>query len=442
MPEDAGCQSGPVQNNHSSEGGTAGDHVVPELLPLLVAPATQNEFNLVASPIVPIACWRVDDVRFDFGSSFVVPEAAKELAVLADLREKHKQQLPGAPAKGQIYPPLSIFGHADPIGDDDLNKTLSGRRATAVYALLTRQPELWEDLYSNVKGGDKWGIRSVQMMLLALGFSPGPVDGEAGPKTLHAVSQFQQANGLPEGGQPDAQTRAKLFRQYMDLLCGDNLKLDPVDDFLARNADAGGKGDRQGCGEFNPVLLFSRQEEERYAQSKSKNARNQANGPNRRVVVLLFRPGSRVIPARWPCPTVEENGSGCKKRFWSDGEKRRSTHLADQRRMFEESADLFACRFYHRLSTGSPCEGVLPIFRIRLFDRFGRPVPNAPYSVTLEGQQPVTGKADASGDIMIRNVKRPTSCLLRWSVPQPEDEDPVYSDLQASDIPDADESYE
>ena len=43
---------------------------------------------------------------------------------------------------------------------------------------------------------------------------------------------------------------------------------------------------------------------------------------------------------------------------------------------------------------------------------------------------------------MIRNVKRPTSCLLRWSVQQPEDEDPVYSDLQASDIPDADESYE
>jgi len=28
--------------------------------------------------------------------------------------------------------PLSVFGHADPVGSDDYNKALSGRRAMAV----------------------------------------------------------------------------------------------------------------------------------------------------------------------------------------------------------------------------------------------------------------------------------------------------------------------
>ena len=426
--------------NPSSEGGTSGDHITAEPLVARVAPADQSQFNLLVPRIIPIACWRLDEIRFDFGSSFVVPETAKELTVLADLREKHKLQVPGAADGKAVYPPLSIFGHADPVGDDDLNKTLSGRRATAIYALLTRKPQLWEELYSKAKGGDEWGVRSLQVMLLALGFSPGAIDGYAGPKTSNAFSQFQRANGLPDSGQPDQNTRAQLFRKYMDLLCGDNLKLDPVEDFLGRNSDAGGKGDRQGCSEFNPVLLFSQQEENRYEQSKSKNARNQANAPNRRVVVLLFRPGSRVTPARWPCPSVNEGVARCKKRFWSDGEKRRSTHLPDKQRLFEDSADLFACRFYHRLSTGSPCEGVLPIFRVRLFDRFGRPVPNAAYSVTIEDQAPVTGTANASGDIIIRNVKRPTSCRLQWSVPRPKDEEPVYSDLQDSDIEEPDYS--
>src|SRR5438270_7240160 len=139
---------GPSEINSSSEGGTAGDHVMAEPLAARVAPADQSQFNVLVSRIIPIACWRIDDIRFDFGSSFVVPETAKELAILADLREKHKLLAPGAVDGKVIYPPLSIFGHADPVGDDDLNKALSGRRATAVYALLTRKPQLWEDLYS------------------------------------------------------------------------------------------------------------------------------------------------------------------------------------------------------------------------------------------------------------------------------------------------------
>ena len=39
--------------------------------------------------------------------------------------------------------PAAIFGHCDPAGSDTLNKTLGDRRAIAIYALVTRQPDLW-----------------------------------------------------------------------------------------------------------------------------------------------------------------------------------------------------------------------------------------------------------------------------------------------------------
>lgn len=406
---------------HSSEGGAAGDLASSAPVELPLAPSTSGEFNLLTFGLIPIACWRVDEIRFDFGSSFVLPQTAAEVALLAKLREKHKKQSSGE------YPPLSIFGHADPVGDDEPNKKLSGRRATAIHALLTRKAALWEQLYSNPAGGDNWGVRSIQAMLGALGFPCGAADGSLGPNTSDAVKRFQQANGLPADGQPGPQTRTKLFPAYMDKICGD-LKLDPVKDFLGRGADNGGKGDRQGCGEFNPVLLFSQQQEQEFANAGSNQKRNAANAPNRRVVALLFRPGSRVDPARWPCPRVDEDSAGCKKRFWSDGEKRRTQHPPDKQRKFEETQDTFACRFYHRMTTRSPCESGLPVFRIRLFDRFGRPLPYAPYQVVLDGQETAPGTADENGDIVVRNVTVPTSCIVRWSRPPEEDPPLVYSD--------------
>jgi hypothetical protein len=434
----------------ATDGGIAGSHPTMADAGVLVGPSTASAQNLVTAGLIPVACWRVDDVRFDFDSSFVLPAVAEEIVALARLRETHKK--PVAPRTDPklpqfIFPPLSIFGHADPVGQDDYNKFLSGRRAAAIYGLLTRRDEVWEDLYSN-KGafaapaaGDKWGTPSIQSMLTALGF-PSDTSGQGGPDITSAVRSFQSSQALAADGNPGHDTRKKLFLAYMDKLCGNDFKLDKEDDFLAHGKDSAGKGDFQGCSEFNPILIFSKQQNQKFEKDKDKAPRNAANAPNRRVMVLLFRPGSKVLAAKWPCPKAKEGVAGCKKRFWSDGEERRSDRLPVAERKFEDLKNTFSCRFYHRLSTGSPCEGVLPIFRVRLFDRFGRPIPNAPYSVTLEGQQAVTGTADARGDIVIRNVKRPTSCLLRWRVPRPEDEDPVYSDLQASDIPDAYESDE
>src|SRR4051794_33711825 len=95
-----------------------GDH--PNTVPFvgLVAPATTAEQrNTIRSERFPIACWRMDDPDFDFDSSFVVPSSRQQLLLFGDLFREH----PAAP--------VSIFGHADPTGNDEDNKALSGRRA-------------------------------------------------------------------------------------------------------------------------------------------------------------------------------------------------------------------------------------------------------------------------------------------------------------------------
>ncbi|HEY3838010.1 MAG TPA: hypothetical protein VGL72_15625, partial [Bryobacteraceae bacterium] len=130
-------------------------------------------------------------------------------------------------------------------------------------------------------------------------------------------------------------------------------------DFLG-GTDPKGKADYQGCGEFNPMLLFSQEEEQEFQDPANKDQRDEENAPNRRVIGLLFRPGTKVDPSRWPCPRADEGTAGCRKRFWSDGDKRRNTRLSGQERQFDQTHDTFACRFYHRLMTGSPCEKILP----------------------------------------------------------------------------------
>ncbi len=120
-----------------------------------------------------------------------------------------------------------------------------------------------------------------------------------------------------------------------------------------------------------------------------------ANSPNRRVVVLMFRVGSSVSPGKWPCPAAVDGVAGCKQRFWSDGETRRSSRLPNDDREFSKSKDTFACRFYQRLTTSSPCERKVINFQIRLFDKLGQPIPNAPYQAN-QGV-PLRGKADQTG---------------------------------------------
>lgn len=332
-----------------AEGGVAGVHSKKEGLTALIAPSSGSGSNKIRMPLLPKACWKIEDFRFRFDSSFLLPEVAAEIPLLKDLIEEHTEQ--------GIKPALSIFGHADPVGDEEYNKVLSGRRAIAMYGLLVRDSSLWETLYSQPQRGDDWGVRSVQIMLEAVGHPPGKIDGVSGPKTIEATKSFQVEGGLTQDGVAGPKTREKLFLAYMDVLCLPTFRLAKTD-FLGRGADPGGKGDFQGCGEFNPLLLFSQTEEHLFSKPENKAKRDEENGPNRRVMIFLFAPGRTVDPDRWPCPRATEGKAGCEVQFFSDRAARAARGSA--RREFKDTHDTFACRFYHRFATNSPCEHPIP----------------------------------------------------------------------------------
>jgi hypothetical protein len=371
----------------TSDGGVTGLHDPADPFHFLVGPSTSAEYNTARLRLIPIACFRIDDVRFQFDSSFVLPAIKEEMDTFSNLRKENPNMV-GAP--------ISIFGHADPsfqgnfeLGSatqqsgDDYNKTLSGRRAMAIYALLTRDAAIWNTLYNHHLGGDVWGEDAIRTILNHIDSQdpsknkPGQPQGSSAPGSSSPSAAPSPGSSDPpddprvaryasDGGQ-----RQQLFLQYMNLLCGD-LKLDKSSDFLARNAGPDQKGDVQGCSRFNPLIVFSQEKEDLFKKAwpqKDKVTlaeRNERNRPNRRVMILVFRKGSQVLPAKWPCPTFKEGGAACKKRFFSDGDQRRSTHLPGAERKFDDTHDTFACRFYQRISAGGPCDQVLQYWVVRI----------------------------------------------------------------------------
>lgn len=326
-----------------SEAGVTAEHPIIEELPVLVAPTTDDEFNTIRVAPVAVACWLVEDICFEFDSSVLGPKVAPGLAHLAKLFEKYP---PPSIAERKIPPepgyPLSLFGHADPVGQDDYNKDLSGRRAKAIYGLLTRDSGSWEGLYSRPSSNDKWGTKSLELMMNEVHSSPIGTNPD--------VSSYQH----------DKAERKRLYEDYMGRLWGLEFKLEKRD-FLAAGTDPDGKGDYQGCSEFNPILLFSQEEEEKYQRDADKTERNAENQPNRRVMVLVFRKGSRVDPKKWPCPRAKDGTAECEDQFWSPPRDRkwRHRHLPGKRREYGETKDTFACRFYDQLVGPvytSPCE--------------------------------------------------------------------------------------
>jgi outer membrane protein OmpA-like peptidoglycan-associated protein len=371
-----------------TEAALAGEHDETIVQPVLTGPATDAQLNTLRPPLVPVACFRLEEVVFDFDSSFLLPGMRGELAELKTLIDDH----PGAPP--------SIFAHADPVGNDEYNKALSGRRAQAVYALLVRKPELWEELHTK---GD-WTDAHTQQMLEAIGFPPGRTDGVMDEPAREAVRTYQKARGLPPDERPGPQTRKSLHRDYMDFLCigpdGKPFTLSPRD-FLARGDDPRGKGDYQGCSEFNPILLLSQGEKQKFERDKDKTDRDLANRPNRRVVVYFFPPLTRVEPAKWPCPRAIEGTSACRKRFWSDHTRRIAN--GPERREFRLTRDTFACRFYHRFAERSPCETALGKIRVPLVfdDALLGPSEGIVVQLTFADGTTQTRTTDRSGTVRI-----------------------------------------
>lgn len=57
-------------------------------------------------------------------------------------------------------------------------------------------------------------VEGVQERLNQLNFFAGAVDGVHGPRTANALKMFQRAFGLPETGERDAATLARLDREH------------------------------------------------------------------------------------------------------------------------------------------------------------------------------------------------------------------------------------
>jgi outer membrane protein OmpA-like peptidoglycan-associated protein len=315
-----------------------------------VAPDSQN---ILQPALKVVECCSIDDLNFGYASSFINPTIQSKMSDLAGLIQQYPPPSKVAPPQASYR--LSIFGHADPVGNDDYNKKLSGRRAMAIYALLTRRSDLWDRLYSDPFGKDRWGDIALKKML---------------------DMTSSQSKSDTEEYENNIEKRKRLFETYMDVLCGKELKF-LKEDFLCNGDDAEGKGDYQGCGEFNPILIFSEENQKTYEKDDDKTKRDKSNEPNRRVKIMIFEKTVRVDPSRWPCPRISEGFALCEKQFWSDGERRRTRRVHDKDRTFGENQDTFACRFYQSQIIKTSFEEVKPLtkrLKIRLVDNLFKPL--------------------------------------------------------------------
>src|SRR5262245_30783195 len=148
----------PIFVDISDDGGVTATHPVRLELPRKVATTDDDrseKFNTIRSELIIVGCRNIPNTHFGFDSSFVEPSAKEGFTKLARLFRDLTDKTTGE------TPPLSIFGHADPVGQDDYNSKLSGRRAAAVYGLLVRDTKIWDDLFNNPQGGDNWGNKAL-----------------------------------------------------------------------------------------------------------------------------------------------------------------------------------------------------------------------------------------------------------------------------------------
>lgn len=425
-------------------------------LPSLVAPVPDEQktknHNTIRAHLVTIGCMRLFKEGFAFDSSLVSPEAETSFTRFAKLMLRIREQDDADPKR---FPPCSVFGHTDPTGDVGYNKTLSGRRARAVYAVLTRNMEIWDELYLNHHGNDEWRQRGLQVMLKRLGFFDGIENGKLDEPTKAAVEAFQRSpagvddKGVPlkPDGDPGKSTRPAIYRAYMDAIChdpdGKRFVLDPESDFIARHQDKDLKGDVQGCGELNPIFLFSKDEEKDFNKDPllAKAVRDPLYAVNRRVIVYVFDHGTEIDAKSWPCPHAKEGDAKCGLRLWSDHSKRRNA--GPERREFgenmtvlkvddqgvlteipvEQTGNTMGCRFYHAFAVHSPCEAKVKewVVRFRVDAADGKQVPlrKRRYVVQVgeaEFAAVIRGTTSDTGEVRIPVLDERTKMKLKLDV--------------------------
>jgi hypothetical protein len=325
-------------DSSASDWGMTAEHPKGMRLVYFVAPSTSEKKvkNTIVLEFNVAACWKVEDICFEFDRALIRLDAVGAFKELGKLWNREIQL--------NKTPKTALFGHADPVGKDRYNKKLSEDRAKAVYGILTRKVAVWRDIFDKAEE-----IKELQNHLFALGYYSGNVDGLFNADTENAV------------------------KEYMDDLSPD-LKLEDKD-FLGE-----GKAAYQGCSEFNPLRMFSADQNKELSKKENHEERNEENQPNRRVVAYIWRIDKKNAPKQWPCPKAPDI-AGCEKRFWSPNisKKRRAFQQKgrewdysgkggtstpfDSRWNYEKTRDTFVCRFYERIANVSPCELVKPFVR-------------------------------------------------------------------------------
>ncbi len=431
--------------------GLAATHPVEIEFPKPVAPTQpgKTDHNSLRDFLVVVGCAMFPDVTFQFDSSLIGPDARVATRRLALFREELKD-VPGLKdGEEKVFPPIALFGHADPVGKISYNSKLSARRALCVYGMLIRDVQIWEGLFKDKSlPGDVWGDPEFDTMLDTVGFEPELARDSTDEVKRKQIKARLKVNPLD---------RARLFRTYMDAICvkedgkgGDQAFELQKTDFLARGEGSDLKGDVQGCGEFNPVLILSNEKTRRFERTNDTEGRNAANQPNRRVLAFLFKPGTRIVPGKWPCPSPHQPQpeEACRKRLWKD-HPRRLLPAEKEDRTFKKTGDTFGCRFYHGFAQNSPCEGTLKLWVLRIgFDddlkkdaqgqeiedekgrtTLGHPIARKRYVVTAgtdPGAPILRGRTDEKGGVRLPVFDEKTSMTLKLdakSLFNPEDPD-------------------
>jgi len=246
-------------------------------------------------------CHELSGGHFDFDRAFVRPDGIAALqGVFSDLQDASLRAM--------------VFGHTDTVGAEDYNKALSERRARSVTAVLTQDPDSWEDLYTK----EKWGTKPIQVMLNAVrpdGTDKLDEDGQLGPKTQAGISDFQTRQGLPASGQADAATRRALYLAYMKKASDT-----PIDVSRLKSFDG---TPYMGCGVFNPFTPKG------------------ADEKSRRVVIMSFDPSSE--PVGLPCK-IGDLGP-CHQNLLPD----------DQIPVANDRNPYFRCKVFRDIASHCPC---------------------------------------------------------------------------------------
>ncbi len=399
------------------DGGLAFRYSEQQKRKLPIAPSTGELTNTIVTQRwpSPAACVRLDQDRFAFDSSFPRATLSQDLKKLFGLR---------APDDSAVEK-LAVFGHADPTGDEEYNKTLAGRRAKAIYALLTRDPKMWDELHQGAYHGDRWGVESLQAALEQLGYDIAPISPKVGPKYDAAVRGFQTDQGLPSNGVMDKATRLALFGAYMDSLSanddGDPRAYLPAD-FVGEGKDPDLRGAMQGCGERNPAMVLSEAESKELEKDGKHEERNRVQSVNRRVLIFLYAPEDVADLTLWECPKATAPGSACDKVKWSDKDTRLKP--TERRREVRRHGKTFGCKFYDFTARLSPCEALRGTVRIWIRDAKGVKY-TSPVEYELRSVNAVRkGTTDDDGRLVEENFPIARAMGVSWVV---EEEAPAPS---------------